>query len=144
MEYIKNQQLKGEIVAMIGDGANDAPALALADLSIFIPTNIESIDAITQITIMNNNLELINDLIQLSDKTVKIIKQNLLWAFMYNIMLLPIAAGIGYFFFSELPDAWTWAGGLNTNGFLNPMVAAFAMAMSSVSVIMNSLRLRSK
>ena len=147
MEYIKNQQLKGEIVAMIGDGANDAPALALADLSIFIPTNIESIDAITQITIMNNNLELINDLIQLSDKTVKIIKQNLLWAFMYNIMLLPIAAGIGYFFFSYLTNVQVptiMSPILNTNGFLNPMVAAFAMAMSSVSVIMNSLRLRSK
>ncbi|MDG1990760.1 MAG: heavy metal translocating P-type ATPase [Dehalococcoidia bacterium] len=147
MEYIKTQQSKGEIVAMIGDGANDAPALALADLSIFIPTNIESIDAITQITIINGNLELINNLIELSDKTVKIIKQNLLWAFMYNIMLLPIAAGIGYFFFSyltnlEVPNMISPI--LSTDGFLNPMIAAFAMAMSSVSVIMNSLRLRSK
>ncbi|MFB0900705.1 MAG: cation-translocating P-type ATPase [Dehalococcoidia bacterium] len=145
MNYIKKQQANGEIVAMIGDGANDAPSLALADLSIFIPNNIESISKIAHVTIINNNLNIINELIAISHKTVKIIKQNLIWAFLYNIMLIPIATGIGYFLFSDstsmqVPQYLLPI--INEDGFLNPMIAAFAMAMSSVSVIINSMRLR--
>lgn len=127
--YVRNLQEEGKIVAMIGDGINDSSALATADVSIAMGKGSDIAIDVAKITIVSSDLLKIPEAIKLSKQTVATIKQNLFWAFIYNIIGIPIAAGVLY----------------SINGFLlNPMIAGAAMAMSSVSVVSNSLRLKWK
>lgn len=128
-DFIRSLQASGKVVGMVGDGINDSQALALADVSIAMGKGSDIAMDVAKMTIISSDLLLIPKALELSKQTVQVIRQNLFWAFIYNLIGIPIAAGLLY----------------PVNGFLlNPMIAGAAMALSSISVVGNSLLLKLK
>lgn len=128
-DFVKELQAKGKVVAMVGDGINDSQALAQADVSVAMGKGSDIAIDVAKITLLTSDLQQLPRALKLSGKTVMAIRQNLFWAFIYNLVGIPIAAGLLYPFYGFL---------------LDPMIAGAAMALSSVSVVANSLRLKAQ
>ena len=140
-DIVSTLQKEGHKVMMVGDGINDAISLTQADVGVAIGTGSDVAISSSDVTLIGSDLEGIQVAIDISSKTMLTIKQNLFWAFAYNVALIPVAAGVLYPFFSSgVPSSLNFV--LGEFGFLNPIVAATAMAISSITVIANSLRLR--
>lgn len=124
-QKIKELKQNG-MVMMCGDGINDSVSLVTADIGVAISNGTDIAIDSANVVLMNSNLDKLNDLINISNRTIKNIKQNLFWAFFYNILMIPIATGVFY----------------KLDILLNPMIAAFSMTISSLTVVLNALRLK--